>query len=322
MQFIKLLCLLASFFSFSQVKKLVFKQNIQNLRHINSAEDITYFSLPSGKLMLSKSFNNHQLIKASEGAHFNVQVNSINSYTLIELNRDYFLKSSFFTEKEVYISKHGSKEVKLIAQAHYSYIFDQWVACINLNKKQITFINLDNSLETTLSYESYNPYFIPKVQVINSFVYFTSQDSKGVSLVNQYGIASNRRKEIYKARSYTRKIDLTGKKDLIVGDFSLTSQKESHISSYSNNQLKPLYKSESNDLGNTKQLNDTVFFLKEVNGKSFLHSLDIKSKKIDQIKTTFEIKQFLIMDQKIIAQDQGQLWIVYDNEPQERETTL
>jgi hypothetical protein len=324
-----ILFLNVSVFAQQKLPELMTKQALQNIRLITKDGKFTYYQRGSKSLLLSSNYSVKEILTSDQGSHFDVISTLSRKRILVILDKNFHKKHSITQPREIYWAPFGGEKMTKLGMGNAAnlHLNDEWASVYSIIDRTIKFINLSNSdLDFSIKLSNrFNPFFIPQIEMINEDrVLYTDINKDGLYGLLSYNRTTKRNKLIYKVDEPYFKIDFClNKNDLIIGHFSYdSSQKYSQIlhSDISKVDLKELYLSTSNDIGNLfcPQDENLVYFVKDTSGKrkrftSDIFSLDIKSKELKQQTKMNTVSQIINMDGMILVPSKGKYYVLRGN---------
>ncbi len=208
----KLLLITTSFSSFSNIKLLDVKFNLNNLKSFQLDPIITYQQNNKGSLQVTKNTKTKDIIKSkNDDVHFLVKLSHGNKVGVERIN-NYISELRFDKKNDLYFTLLGSKEVEKIGKGKNLkvHLNAEYFSFFEPSAKKIIVKKRSNQLEYSIRINNiWNPYFQPSVALDDSLnLYFTEYSAKGSLQIISYNLKSKKKKLIKKLKSINKKFNI------------------------------------------------------------------------------------------------------------------
>lgn len=313
--------------------EFVTKQDKRNIRYIDDKGTVTYYQRSNGSLMLATNYKVTPILKLEEKTQYLVRVSKEKKVTAIQANTSFHRYFSTRYLNDIYVSPYGKTSSKAIGKGILTGLHgkqDKWLSYYNPFTKEIHIVSPENkNIKHKIKVASLlNPYFIPKVYLIQEDLFvFSDVNKEGIPGIRTYNIISKKSSVLYKSLDHNSKLDIcANQKDLYIWESSHNEEmKGTRITSipkdnFSINKQKFIYQSKQNDIGSMKcELNDgNIYFIKTLVNDTKKRYYEAAKHVVEKEKTHIisNIKfatSLVVMDSRLLLPYQGKFYTLLKN---------
>ena len=311
----------------SVLKELTSKQNILNVRFMDSATQLTIYKKGNNELKYSANFKAFTLIKSDFDSEFVVKkahkdnyiiwhIPYANNYlTPLKNGHIYFFNSSLDMKKEI-----GNGINPLV---HYP---NNQISYLDISNNSIEIFRIKENLKVaSIKLNSRRPYFSPMVRIHNNDVFYTDINDKGQVGLIHLNLATKKRVILYKPSRQTAYFEscLIGQKLYILESseeepYSLTYSLEVNNIDFSKRDI--LFESKngpSHHLHCSKK-NNALFFVTQFKGLTRINTevaeLNLKSKNLIQRSDLNFVTSISMIDDQIAIPYRKKIYLIQNSQ--------
>lgn len=308
------------------------KQSFGNIRFLTQDGLLTYFQKNSGSLLMAKGYKTQIVFSDSPNTQYLMKASPYGKKIIVTKDKLFYSFLNLNKKFDIFTLDYGKVDAQLIGQGRFPklHLEDSWISFYEPKSKTLVFQELENDQKKyslSLS-EKTNIFFKPSTLMLSDkLILFTQLNAKGAIQVIIYYPHTKRQHILYQnpQPGKTIKLCLLHSK-IIINEFSKGRiHKGSTIMSLDSkrinkeNQIKTIYNSPTQDLGQALCLGNKVWFLKEreqpkqIIKNQDIYSLNIQTGQLTQHSKRNNIEQIFSQDSQIFAVKAGEFYILKDN---------
>lgn len=220
MDFVKKILIL--FFSLTIAAKTILpeltaKQNIQNIKYLTKAEDITFYVKSNKILSFSSNFKAYEIIKEDTEVEYGVIKHPHLNLYLITAKSNAYENLSLVNEGSIYLFSTEDKKLILIGKGSLAkFNFDgSFITFFNRTNTSLHFLKTSNPSDISrIKLNSSNIFFNPQIEVFDlKNIYFTDlNNEKNIGLL-QLDFETQKRQTIFKGDHAGIKLELASSRE-------------------------------------------------------------------------------------------------------------
>ncbi len=329
---LSLLCLPLMARSSIELKKIISKQALYNIRFVSEDSSFTIYQRHTGGLYLSTNYSVKKIISSEINSQFNVTGNKKFNNLIITKIDKFHQNFNPNKEHEIFFHPYNLKGAATFLGRGVSpkaHLNGDIISIYRPSKNEFILFKLSLPTKTYVisTDKSANPFFIPKLTLLDETSgILLQQNSSGIQYIETISLIQKEKKVIKKNTNYNDRLEFCTNEGNIYIFQSKYSKASEEISTIEKRKIKDLsmpeviYTSPKADLGqiacNTKE--NEIFFLKNFSksNKAYLDiaSLNLITKKVTRLTNEDYITNIFEMDGRLIVVNNGvQMLLIGDH---------